>query len=170
MEYIKCCAICGCTINLETSLACIDCKGYRETTKEERILKDIHNRRLPIFYTSRNPKEYYEKQSQQLYGTPYNWKELFVEQELSKNPEFSKEKYLVSLNLEKERNERAMYRKNHPEEKLFPNYCQPKCPTCNSTNVTKTSELTKLSHAFAFGLFSKTAKSQFKCNNCGYKW
>ena len=24
--------------------------------------------------------------------------------------------------------------------------------------------------AVAFGLFSKTAKSQFRCGNCGYKW
>ena len=170
MEYIKCCPVCGCTINPQTALRCIDCKSYRETTKEERKTKNIYNKMLPMFYTSQYSKEYYEEQSQQLYGTPNNWKELFVEQELSKNPKFSKEKYLISCNLQKERNERVLYRKNQPEEKLFPNYCQPKCPTCNSTNVTKISELTKLTHAFAFGLFSKTAKSQFQCNNCGYKW
>lgn len=46
----------------------------------------------------------------------------------------------------------------------------PKCPTCGSTNITKISTTSKVAGAVAFGLFSKTAKSQFKCNNCGYKW
>lgn len=46
----------------------------------------------------------------------------------------------------------------------------PKCPTCGSTNITKISTTSKVAGAVAFGLFSKTARSQFKCNNCGYKW
>ena len=46
----------------------------------------------------------------------------------------------------------------------------PKCPTCGSTNIEKISSLNKAAGAVMFGLFSKTAKSQFKCNNCGYKW
>ena len=35
---------------------------------------------------------------------------------------------------------------------------KPKCPTCNSTNI---SSISKVSGALAFGLFSKTARSQF---------
>lgn len=46
----------------------------------------------------------------------------------------------------------------------------PKCPTCGSTNIEKISSLNKAAGAVMFGLFSKTAKSQFKCKNCGYKW
>lgn len=46
----------------------------------------------------------------------------------------------------------------------------PKCPTCGSTNIEKISASTKLGGAMMFGLLSKTAKSQFKCNNCGTKW
>ena len=46
----------------------------------------------------------------------------------------------------------------------------PKCPTCNSTNIKKISALSKVTGASMFGLFSKTARSQFQCNNCGYKW
>ncbi|MEY8339467.1 hypothetical protein AALB16_15860 [Lachnospiraceae bacterium 62-35] len=41
-----------------------------------------------------------------------------------------------------------------------------KCPTCNSTKVKRISGTAKA----AFGIFSKTARSQFKCENCGYKW
>lgn len=46
----------------------------------------------------------------------------------------------------------------------------PKCPTCQSKNIRKISSVRKISGAALFGLFSKTALSQFECNNCGYKW
>ncbi len=46
----------------------------------------------------------------------------------------------------------------------------PKCPTCSSTNISKISTTSKMVGGAMFGLFSKTATSQFKCNNCGYKW
>lgn len=46
----------------------------------------------------------------------------------------------------------------------------PKCPTCSSTNISKISTASKIVGGAMFGLLSKTAKSQFKCNNCGYKW
>lgn len=46
----------------------------------------------------------------------------------------------------------------------------PKCPTCQSTNITKISGAKRTAHGVAFGLFSNTARSQFECKNCGYKW
>lgn len=46
----------------------------------------------------------------------------------------------------------------------------PKCPTCNSTDIKKISVISKAVGATMFGLFSKTARSQFKCKNCGYEW
>ena len=45
-----------------------------------------------------------------------------------------------------------------------------KCPTCGSTNIHKISTTRKVAGAIGFGLLSKTAKSQFECKNCGYKW
>ena len=47
---------------------------------------------------------------------------------------------------------------------------KPKCPTCGSTNIKKISTTSKVLGAAMWGLFSKTAHSQFQCNNCGYKW
>lgn len=47
---------------------------------------------------------------------------------------------------------------------------KPKCPTCNSPNIKKISSSRKIVGAIGFGLLSKTAKSQFECCNCGYKW
>lgn len=57
-----------------------------------------------------------------------------------------------------------------PENKEIQPQNVPKCPTCNSTNVEKISGTAKVAGAVAFGLFSKTARSQFKCKNCGYMW
>lgn len=54
--------------------------------------------------------------------------------------------------------------------KLKANPNAPKCPTCSSTNIEKISSFDKAAGAVMFGLFSKTARSQFKCRNCGYKW
>lgn len=46
----------------------------------------------------------------------------------------------------------------------------PKCPTCGSQNIRKISTSAKIGGAMMFGLLSKTAKSQFKCDDCGCKW
>ena len=47
---------------------------------------------------------------------------------------------------------------------------KPKCPTCGSTNIKKISATSKVIGAATLGLFSNTARSQFECHNCGYKW
>lgn len=46
----------------------------------------------------------------------------------------------------------------------------PKCPTCGSTNIKKISASRKMLGAIGFGLLSKTARSQWECNDCGNKW
>lgn len=46
----------------------------------------------------------------------------------------------------------------------------PKCPTCQSDNVKKISDVKRAVHGIAWGFLSKTAFSQFECKNCGYKW
>lgn len=46
----------------------------------------------------------------------------------------------------------------------------PKCPTCQSTSISKISGLESGASIFAFGIFSKKINKTFKCNNCGYTW
>ncbi len=46
----------------------------------------------------------------------------------------------------------------------------PKCPTCQSTNVSKISDLRKVANIAMFGIFGQTRKCQFECKDCGYKW
>lgn len=57
-----------------------------------------------------------------------------------------------------------------PTYRANPTPQQPRCPTCGSPYIERISATSKAAGAFAFGLFSKTAKSQFRCKNCGYKW
>lgn len=67
--------------------------------------------------------------------------------------------------IEPKKNQKLVY-----TQQTSPILNKPKCPTCNSTNVKKISTMSKVTGATMFGLFSKTARSQFQCNNCGYKW
>lgn len=46
----------------------------------------------------------------------------------------------------------------------------PKCPTCQSTNIQRISTTSKMFDIMLVGHFSRAARSQFKCNNCGYMW
>lgn len=55
-----------------------------------------------------------------------------------------------------------------PPEYPFPD--TPRCPTCGSTDIRKLSAATRGVSLGLFGLASKTARSQFVCDNCGYKW
>jgi len=48
--------------------------------------------------------------------------------------------------------------------------CVPHCPTCSSNRIKKISTLKRATSLYLFGFFSKTAISQFQCENCGYKW
>ena len=44
------------------------------------------------------------------------------------------------------------------------------CPTCGHYHVRKISYTERGIMAGLFGLISKTARSQFECQDCGYKW
>lgn len=46
----------------------------------------------------------------------------------------------------------------------------PRCPTCNSENITKISVGSKVAGGAMFGIFSSNVRKSYKCNNCGYKW
>lgn len=47
---------------------------------------------------------------------------------------------------------------------------EPKCPTCNSTNIEKISTTSKVFGGVMFGLFSSNIRNTMHCKNCGYKW
>ena len=45
-----------------------------------------------------------------------------------------------------------------------------KCPTCNSNNIVPVTQTKREFSAFLFGIANPTARAQFECKNCGYKW
>ena len=111
----------------------------------------------------------------------YNWLNDDVKQEIyntlvKPSPEF--DQYLFDHREEiraknrQEFQEWLNYDPNSKKKKSKSNNSsyQPHCPTCGSPNVTKISVTRKAVGAGLFGLFSKTARSQFQCSDCGYKW
>lgn len=68
--------------------------------------------------------------------------------------------------------ERDKYEKEYKQstQQQNPQKPQQHCPVCNSTNIQKISVASKAVGAGLFGIFSKTARSQFKCKDCGYKF
>ena len=46
----------------------------------------------------------------------------------------------------------------------------PKCPTCGSINIQSVSQTRRSLNRWAFGINNPTARAQFECQNCGYKW
>lgn len=47
---------------------------------------------------------------------------------------------------------------------------QPKCPTCQSTNISKIGTLNRMASVCLFGLASSKIGKNHKCNNCGTTW
>lgn len=173
---IQCCPVCGKLLSYR-NIKCFYCGYSKHINKEKRKeLQNLIDKReiayMPIdTYNSTKPLEYYEDQSFKKYGNKKHWKEIFVQQELSNNPLFDLNKYKNTLNKEKQIIEKDHFERTHHREQdnLFtPNL--PKCPTCGSTNIKKISDLRKGIHGLAWGILSKTARSQFECRNCGYKW
>lgn len=119
-------------------------------------------------FISRYPRIYYNNKSREGssdHTIAYSFK-IFELEEVSRNPLYDEK----LADKRKEDSKRAT-------EKWFDEYYAkqraanaPKCPTCGSTNIKKISVTSKVAGAAMFGLLSRTARSQFCCNNCGYKW
>lgn len=114
---------------------------------------------------------HYMSVAREMYGHENEYMEVILE-EIKQNPLFSEKKYRATKQKLKEENDALLKQKSNEyfQSKSVTSQNVPKCPTCGSTNVEKISTLSKAAGAYTFGLLSKTARSQFKCKNCGYKW
>ena len=108
---------------------------------------------------------YYTEKSVQMYGDKSHTRQILIEEEASHNPLYNPN--TTTHNAEEEFKKRTQVR---PYGSSIQEENRPKCPTCGSENVEKISTTSKVLGTVMFGLLSKTARSQFKCNNCGYKW
>ena len=112
---------------------------------------------------SKYDADYYGNKSVESYGDYTHWRE-FLLPEIKENPMFNIELYNKVPSKEEISKQIEAIVTKHREANL------PKCPTCGSANIRKISDAKKALHAIAFGIFSKTAFSQFECQNCHYKW
>jgi len=124
------------------------------------------------FFESKHDLEYYKSRARKAYNDQIHWRRVLTEEEITRNPLFEIEKYNFSHS--KEGRDNAVkrfndkFREEEKREEAQKNI--PRCPTCNSENIKKISGMRRAFHGYAFGIFSKTAFSQFECQNCGYKW
>ncbi len=112
---------------------------------------------------SLHDSEYYRNKSMQMVGNYSYATQILIDEEVSQSPKFNPN--CTEGNAVAEFNKR-----NEEIFKPKQDINTPKCPTCGSTNIKKISSVSKAAHGLAFGLFSKTARSQFECLNCHYKW
>lgn len=140
------CDICGETV-FENQDICPNCKNYIIPQES------IHD------------SEYYKEKSMILVGNYSYARQILIDEEISLNPLYNPDTEVHSA--EKEYDDR-IDRIFNSNNNANPN--KPKCPTCGSENIKNISATSKIIGAAMWGLFSKTAHSQFHCNNCGYKW
>lgn len=86
-------------------------------------------------------------------------------------PVCQNDRVIAPLDLERAKRFNDVRRKGfYMAEQESQNKYVPHCPTCGSTNIKKLSTTKRITHGAMFGLFSKTARSQWECKNCGNKW
>ena len=100
------------------------------------------------------------------------WRELltpFIEEVVSKNPEFDKECYQKVLDQENSWAKKQDWISGKMDQYTAKHPSTPKitCPYCNSTNTKKLSSLSRAFSAGFFGLGSSKIGKQWHCNRCG---
>ncbi len=120
---------------------------------------------------------YYSDKAEERYGDAYyndmigKDREILIEEEVKYNPLFNPNTTEHNAAEAFEKRERIAKQRFQEGLRLANLKASlPECPTCHSTDVKRISDARKVAGALMFGIFSKTAKSQFQCNNCGYKW
>lgn len=135
----------------------------------------VHERQCKIRRTfMKNPDNYHEE-------TLHVLKENY-EKNTPKNEQIKQTKVITdpitkaAIEKEEEYQKKIERIQKETEKKYFESLEKQKssntkhCPVCDSTYIETISTTKKIVHGMAFGLFSKTAKSQFICKSCGYKF
>lgn len=76
----------------------------------------------------------------------------------------------VDLELNRQWNERCHKIHYENQQKLNQYANKPKCPTCQSTNISKIGTVNRMFSVGLFGLASSKIGKTHKCNKCGSTW
>jgi len=156
MGYIYYCPVCG-------------CDQFRDAAK----CTHCYNPVRPV--QSRYEYEYYQRKAFMQYGSSSEWKRVLQEEEVKYHPLYngrtaSQRKTTQEIEQHNKEILDNLASKQLEQLKYSASTNQPKCPTCNSANIQRISTLKRATHGYLFGIFSNTARSQFECLNCKYKW
>ncbi len=152
------CPICGMSKQLYSNTVCDWCGN------SIKMVESIH----PYIYYSEQAQKIYSKDF--LFNVTEEEKQSILIEEARNNPLFNEATSKQAFHKWQKQSSQANTTYFQQLNKNTENVNRPKCPTCGSTDINKISTASKIIGAATFGLLSKTAKSQFKCSNCGYKW
>lgn len=93
---------------------------------------------------------------------PSNLEEIIFNEYIKDNPEFDEELYAHREGKEKILQQASLDRQINANK--------PKCPTCQSTNIEKISDVKKAAGFLTVGVFSKNFGKTYHCRNCKYRW
>lgn len=144
--YITYCPVCGYGVESQggEQINCPHCNSEIEVAESE--------------YTY----DYYIDKAKEIYNNGFKSFEVLAETEIYSNPLFNQELH-----------DKVKEEKSKPKPQTIEVSDEtyiPKCPVCQSPNIKKLSATNRGLHLIAVGVASKTARSQFVCRNCGYKF
>lgn len=151
-EYAECCQICGCPIEIITK---------KQTVKNECILNgSVFDFSEVKKFVDNDSKMEAVKEIVNMCNIKPLDASLIIEVIKFNNNEIPAD-YNEALKRMQDRNQAQVQR-------MVAN--KPKCPTCNSTNISKIGFGERATSVVGLGLFSKKINKTFKCNNCKYTW
>ena len=163
---MKICSKCNFTSDDDLLEICPDCSS--ELKWIDRAVYENNQRFLAGFYKQqeedRRKKEILEK-----YEQDFRDRKISLDEIIRYRRMYATDAERKSMNQEDTAREQREKERRALEEAAKKEYV-PKCPTCGSPDIKKISTSAKVVKAGLFGWLSKTARSQFECKNCGYKW
>lgn len=116
---------------------------------------------------SKYDSEYYEKKAEDRGMYDFLYYKVIFQDEIVNNPLFNQEAHERAKKMSDEHFKKISYdplKYNEEYQRM------PKCPSCQSTHIKQISLLNRYVHYKAIGFLSKTARSEWVCRDCGYKW
>jgi len=163
-EYADKCTNCGCPIEL--------IKQYANNPKEnEKLFTIINGQKKDVtYFVNTILSEAYEKEEidlKEFRNKLLNELDIFPE-------DFACEVYECNgapkeINCESAKKRLEKWERAYNKQAAL-NATKPKCPHCQSTNISKISGTERAVSVIGLGILSNKINKSFKCKSCGYTW
>lgn len=163
---VKICTKCNCVNDSDNIEVCPKCG--MEMRWIDKAVYESNQRILAEFY-NKQKEEKAKKELLAKYENDFKERRISLDEIIRYRRMLATDEERKRMNQEDTEREQREKEKRQLEQNSKEQFV-PKCPTCGSSDIKKISTTAKVIGAGLFGLLSKTAKSQFECKNCGYKW